>query len=447
VSGDDGAEVPTGLGRRYDPEQEGSTTFTAAVIEGPDRGARLSLEGVVLVGQSPTCALRLTDPLVSRRHASLEASGARVRIADLGSTNGTFVDGVAVNDAYLRGGEVVRLGASALQLQVGPAVASTTSVSRANRFGRLLGSSLEMRRLYPLAERLAKSTIPILVEGETGTGKEVLAESIHEASLRAEGPWVVFDCTAVPDNLIESELFGHERGAFTGAVVQRKGLFERAQGGTLFIDEIGDLATSLQAKLLRAIERSEVRRLGSDQTIRADVRIIAATRRNLDHEVQEGRFRDDLFHRLVVGRIELPPLRRREGDVAVLARHFWTQLGGSARSLSSELVARWEDYSWPGNVRELRNAVARHLAVGDLRRDTRGPDSGDDARMPAASEMVAEVLAMRLPLPVARLRMVEAFEQLYIEQVLREHGNNVARAAEAAGVAKRYFQLLRSRRS
>jgi DNA-binding NtrC family response regulator len=416
-------------------------------MEGPDRGARVPLDGVVLVGQSPTCALRLTDPLVSRRHASLEPSGARVRIADLGSTNGTSVDGIAIVDAYLRGGEVVRLGGSVLQVHAGPAVAAATSVSRANRFGRLLGSSLEMRRLYPLAERLAKASIPVLVEGETGTGKEVLAESLHETSSRAEGPWVVFDCTAVPDNLIESELFGHERGAFTGAVAQRKGLFERAQGGTLFIDEIGDLAPSLQAKLLRAIERSEVRRVGGDQTIRADVRIIAATRRNLDHEVQEGRFRDDLFHRLVVGRIELPPLRRRRGDIAVLARHFWTQLGGSARSLSSDLVARWEDYSWPGNVRELRNAIARHLAVGDLRQDARGPDGGDESQLSVASEIVCEVLAMRLPLPVARLRMVEAFEQLYIEQVLREHGNNVARAADAAGVAKRYFQLLRSRRS
>jgi two-component system, NtrC family, response regulator HydG len=446
MSGDDPAgEAPTGLGRRYDPDAEAATSFTVTVVDGPDRGQRIALEAALLVGQSPTCALRLTDRLVSRRHLSLEPSGARVRVADLGSTNGTFVEGVAITDAWVRGGEVIRLGASALSLQAAATAAPAPPVGRATRFGKLLGSSLEMRRLHPLAARLAQATLPVLVEGETGTGKEVLAEALHEASPRAGGPWVVFDCTAVPPSLIESELFGHERGAFTGAVAARKGLFERAHGGTLLIDEIGDLALPLQAKLLRAIERGEVRRVGSDEAVKVDVRIVAATRRNLDHEVQEGRFRDDLFHRLVVGRIELPPLRRRRGDVAVLARHFWTELGGSARTLSSELVARWEDYSWPGNVRELRNAVARQLALGDARPGARGTGAVEEP--PAASQIVSEVLDMRLPLPMARLRLVEAFEQLYIEQVLREHDGNVARAAEAAGVAKRYFQLLRSRRS
>jgi len=446
MSGDDTSELQTGLGRRYDPTDE-PQSFTVTVTEGPDRGARVPLEGVLLVGQSPTCALRLTDHLVSRRHLSLEPAGARVRICDLGSTNGTYVDAVAVNDAWLRGGEVIRIGDSSLTLSAGVPSEGSAPIARANRFGKLLGGSLEMRRLYPLAERLAQANIPVLVEGETGTGKEVLAEALHEGSPRAEGPWVVFDCTAVPESLIESELFGHERGAFTGAVAPRRGLFERAHGGTLFIDEIGDLATPLQAKLLRAIERCEVRRVGSDDPIVVDVRIIAATRRNLDHEVQEGRFRDDLFHRLVVGRIELPPLRKRQGDIAVLARHFWTELGGSPRALGSDLVARWEDYSWPGNVRELRNTVARQLAVGDLQRSARRAEAADEAPPGVPSEVVSQVLGMRLPLPLARMRIVEAFEQLYIEQVLREHGGNVAKAAAASGIAKRYFQLLRSRRS
>src|SRR5262245_60431404 len=188
-----------------------------------------------------------------------------------------------------------------------------------------------------------------------------MAEALHEQGPRASQPFVVFDCTAVPPNLVESELFGHERGAFTGAVTQRKGVFEQAHGGTLLIDEIGDLDLPLQPKLLRAIERGEIRRVGADRWIRVDVRVLAATRRDLAREVQAGRFRDDLFHRLAVGRIELPPLRHRRGDVPLLARQVWRELGGDARLLPAEILLKWEDYEWPGNVRELRNAVARQL--------------------------------------------------------------------------------------
>jgi DNA-binding NtrC family response regulator len=448
-------DVSTVLGARYEPERELDAGFSVVVIEGPDRGARLTVDASqpapALVGQSPTCSLRLTDRQVSRRHLALDVDGRRVRLTDLQSANGTFVDGVSVLDAYLRGGEVVRIGATALRVdrlvEPPPLVPSNE-----DRFGRLLGASLEMRRIYPLARRLAQSNLPVILEGETGTGKEVLAEAIHEASPRANGPYVVFDCTVVSSNLIESELFGHERGAFTGAVSMRKGVFEQAHGGTLLIDEIGDLELGLQAKLLRAIERSEIRRIGGDRRIVVDVRILAATRRDLDHEVQEGRFRDDLFHRLAVARIALPPLRRRRGDVGMLAQHFWRELG-ARRPLPKELFQRWEDYSWPGNVRDLRNAVARQLTVGDLPRDDAPqvddlvPSSGSP-RAPADSggQVIAEVLAQRLPLPMARAKVVEAFEQLYIEQVLADHGGNVVRAAAASGIARRYFQILRVRR-
>ncbi|MGH7270919.1 MAG: sigma 54-interacting transcriptional regulator, partial [Polyangiaceae bacterium] len=198
-----------------------------------------------------------------------------------------------------------------------------------NGFGRMLGRSAEMRRLYPLCARLAQSEVSVVIEGETGTGKEVLAEALHEASLRAAGPFVVFDCAAVAPSLLESALFGHERGAFTGALAQRIGIFEQAHGGTLFIDEIGELDALLQPKLLRAIERGEVQRVGSSRWEKVDVRILAATRRNLDREVHAGRFRDDLFFRLAVVRIELPPLRERHGDVAVLSAHFWGQIAES----------------------------------------------------------------------------------------------------------------------
>ena len=448
-------DVSTTHGQRYVVDEEVEAAFAVAVIDGPDRGARLVVDGAqpgpILIGQSATCALQLTDREVSRRHAAMNIDGARIRLTDLQSTNGTFIDGVAIVDAYLRGGETVRLGSTVLRIDrmANPA---PLLPSREHGFGRLLGASLEMRRLYPLAQRLAQATVPMILEGETGTGKEVLAEAIHEASPRAAGPYVVFDCTAVSSNLIESELFGHERGAFTGAVAARKGVFEQAHGGTLLIDELGELELGLQSKLLRAIERSEIRRIGGDRVIRVDVRVIAATRRDLDREVQEGRFRDDLFHRLAVGRIELPPLRRRRGDVAVLAKHFWQQLG-ARRPLAHAQLLRWEAYAWPGNVRELRNAVVHLLTVGDLPRDEpvsarpipalTGPSTD-----PTASEasVFAAVLAQHLPLPLARARVVEAFEQLYLEQVLAEHGGNVLRAAAASGIARRYFQILRTRR-
>ena len=248
-----------------------------------------------------------------------------------------------------------------------------------------------MRRLYPLCERLAQSDVPVVIEGETGTGKEVLAEALHESGARASGPFVVFDCTAVASSLLESALFGHEKGAFTGALAQRLGVFEQAHGGTLFIDEIGELDAVLQPKLLRAIERGEVQRVGSNRWERVEVRIIAATRRDLDREVRAGRFRDDLFFRLAVGRIDLPPLRRRRGDVAVLTRHFWRQIAGPERLVPPGLLERLEDHAWPGNVRELQNAIARHVAVGDL------PDAETLRPSGASSDPIERVLSMDLP--------------------------------------------------
>jgi DNA-binding NtrC family response regulator len=394
----------------------------------------------LLVGQSPACDLRLTDREVSRRHAELYVAGAHLHVRDLGSTNGTYVDEIKVIEAALRGGEHIRLGSTAIKVEriVSHAIVQAPA---ADRFGRFVGSSPEMQRLYPLVERLARAPIPVVIEGETGTGKEVLAEAMHEASSRSGGPFVVYDCTAVPANLVEGELFGHERGAFTGAVQTRRGLFEQAHGGTLLIDEIGDLDASLQPKLLRAIERSQVRRIGGDRWIDVDVRIIAATRRNLDREVQLGRFRDDLFHRLAVGRIELPPLRRRQGDIALLAQHFWRTLGGHG-GVPPEVMARWADDPWPGNTRELRNAVARLLALGEL---APAKDAPEETQSREQRDFLGAVLAEKLPLPMARLRVVAELERRYIEQVLAEHEGNVERAAEASGIGRRYFQMIRKR--
>jgi DNA-binding NtrC family response regulator len=450
------ADLSTILQTPYVPTPAPDATWRLRVTAGADGASapHVTLDGTtrVHVGQSPTCELQIRDPALSRRHASFEPVGARLRVTDLGSTNGTFVNGVAVMSAFLRGGETVQVGSTLLAVERGPAPQGVRLPERTH-FGRVVGWSREMRRLYAVCERLAATNVPVIIEGETGTGKEALAEALHESSPRAAAPFVVFDCTAVAPSLVESELFGHERGAFTGATATRRGVFEQAQGGTLLIDEIGDLEASLQPKLLRVLERGEVRRVGGDRSIALDVRVLAATRRDLDHEVQAGRFRDDLFHRLAVARVELPALRERKGDVALLARHFAAQQqkqnGADPRLVTDEVLARWEDSPWPGNVRELRNAVARLLALGDLA-GASGPERKRETMAPAApasgkGDYLATVLAQKLPLPEARKRVADELERRYLEEVLAQNGNDVAAAAAASGIGRRYFNMLRSK--
>jgi transcriptional regulator with GAF, ATPase, and Fis domain len=423
-----------------------------SVVEGPDCGQEFDLDSNapsrILVGTSPACTLRLTDPTVSRRHAALDPVGRRYRLTDLGSTNGTFVDGVAVVEAFLQGGEVVRFGSSALRAETGAEVESTDDapLPSSMRFGQMLGASIAMRRLYPLCERVAASQVPVIIEGETGTGKEVLAESLHQVGGR-KGPFVVFDCTAITSNLMEATLFGHEKGAFTGAIASHVGLFEEADGGTLLIDEIGDLDLPLQAKLLRVIDRGELRRVGGRHSIRTDVRVLAATRRDLDKAVAAGRFRDDLFHRLAVARIELPPLRHRSGDVPLLARHFAKEMAGAADVLTPEVMARFSEHRWPGNVRELRNAVARIVALGETASDSRWPARPVE---PAATAggldgWLDGIMTTTSAFPLARRKVLDEFERHYVQRILAAHGGNVAQAARASGLALRYFRLVKAR--
>jgi transcriptional regulator with GAF, ATPase, and Fis domain len=470
VSDDDTNEddIATAMKRQAASMRPPGGAFQLVVIDGPDQGATFVLDGShpprVLVGKSCACHLQLSDAHVSRRHVAIDIADP-LRITDQRSTNGTYVNGVGVIEAELRGGETISLGETSIRVEVAPSVSSEPH-SSAVKFGRVLGASPEMRRLYPLMARLAKSDVPIVIEGETGTGKEQLSEAMHELSNRSQGPFVVFDCTTVSANLLESELFGHERGAFTGAVGQRKGVFEQADGGTLLIDEIGDLDVTLQSKLLRAIERAEVRRVGGQGWLHVDVRVIAATRRDLDREVQEGRFRDDLFFRLAVGRIEIPPLRRRTGDIRFLAEHFFRSLEVDPIAVPYEVWRKLEAYDWPGNVRELYNAVARHVALGELslggstgmRNEPSGPSlerrDRSSGRVPAgdhddsgvrSSDSIEDVLARDLPFPRARDLVLGEFERRYVERVLAAHNGNVARAAAASGIARRYFQLIKGR--
>jgi DNA-binding NtrC family response regulator len=418
-------------------------SYRCAVLAGPDAGLVVNLDASApfrtLIGTGPASAVRLTDRLVSRRHASLELDRGALRLRDLDSTNGTRFQGVAIVEAILRGGESIQIGETTLRVE---ALSAQSAPVGTPFFGRVFGTSPEMRRVYAIAKRLAATDIPTIIEGETGTGKELLAEAIHEASERRDKPFVVIDCTTLAPTLIESELFGHERGAFTGAVATRKGVFEQAEGGTLFIDEIGDLDVTLQAKLLRAIERSEIRRVGGSAWIHVDVRVITATRRDLDRYIQEGRFRDDLFYRLAVGRIELPPLRQRTGDVAFLSDLFWTDLGGRP-PMPPELVERLNALTWPGNVRELQNAVAQYLALGEI--TTRTPDVAPTSRVPASRDFLDDVLERKLPLVVGRQHVVAEFERRYVERVLSDHHGHVGRASAASGIGRRYFQRIRNR--
>jgi two-component system, NtrC family, response regulator HydG len=409
-------------------------------LELPSGGARqiidASLPTRALIGTSSTSFVQLDDRSVSRRHVALEVEGRLLKVTDLGSTNGTRVNGVRVREAWLAGGEMLALGDCVLRVHyVGES--GTDDSLDTDHLGQIIGMSPRMQKLYPLLERLARSDVPIVVEGETGTGKELVAEAIHQHGPRAAKPFVVFDCTTVAPTLMESALFGHERGAFTGAVATQEGVFEEAHGGTLFIDEIGELDLTLQPKLLRAVQRAEVRRVGGNRWLSVDVRIIAATRRDLDAEVASGRFREDLFYRLAVGRVELPPLRDRTGDIGLLARHFWDAMGGGGE-IPYDLFEDWERYAWPGNVRELENAVARRLALGDL-----APAIA--AQADSAGETADLSRWLDLPLPVAREELVRELERRYLERMLELHDGKSADAANASGVGRRYFNMLRAR--
>ncbi len=420
----------------------GSRRFRLTVLTGRQAGVAKTLDGAsepLIIGSSPACSLHLLDSTVSRRHAVIEVRGDALDVTDAGSSNGTVLNGVRVFHAQVDRRATLELGATSLSIEVEEA--AVPELPLATGFGKFFGVSVEVRRLYPLFERLAKATIPTLIEGETGTGKEVLAEALHEQGLRKSGPFVVMDCTTIPAGLAESELFGSQRGAFTGAS-DREGLAEQAEGGTLFIDEIGDLELPVQARLLRLVDRQEVRPVGSTRTRRIDCRIIAATRRTLEVEVEAGRFRDDLFHRLAVGRVTLPPLRARRGDVPVLARRLLEQLGVPVREVPREVLEMWEASTWPGNVRELKHAIERYAALGEAKPPTLRPRR---AELEDMSDPVSQVIAMRLSLPDARRALMDEFERRYVAAALERTEGNVSEAARTSGVARRHFQTLKAR--
>jgi transcriptional regulator with GAF, ATPase, and Fis domain len=336
--------------------------YELSVASGPDAGLHGPLEGRTVVGTQEGLKFRLTDTAVSRQHLELEPRADGVRVRDLDSRNGTFLLGHRVEQMVLDSDAVLSVGRSTLRVRAMDERIDPAKPAAA--LADVAGESTAMRALLGLLQRVARTRSPVLLLGETGTGKGLLARALHRASGRASKPFVVFDCSAASPTLVESELFGHARGAFTGAATERKGVFLEAHGGTAFLDEIGELPPGLQPKLLRVLEEGEVKPLGEDRPRRVDCRIIAATHRDLDADVRAGRFRQDLYYRLAVIVARVPPLRERLEDIPVLVRQLLSQLGRDPDGVPAEVLERWKAERWPGNVRELRNAIERELVGG-----------------------------------------------------------------------------------
>jgi len=403
---------------------------------GPDGAERTHVAtGQAVLGTAPDVDVRIEDPAVSRLHAALEPREDGVWIRDLASRNGTWVEGIRVECARLEDGCRLRLGGTSILVRY-ETTAQPLELWPFDRFGGLLGRSVPMRELFARIAKVAPTDASVLIQGETGTGKELVARAIHEASPRAAGPFVVVDLAALPETLAESELFGHVKGAFTGAESSRAGAPEQAAGGTVFLDEIGELPLALQPKLLRLLETRTVRRLGDSTERPLDVRFVAATHRDLRAAVNAGAFREDLYFRLAVLTLAVPPLRERREDLALLAESFLPK--GASGALSPELTRALAERPWLGNVRELRNFMERAAVFGADEALRAAPTSAAPA--PLASGLPAPPLDV--PFKELRDRWLDHLERSYLEGLLLEHGGNVSAVAQAAGLDRTYVHRL-----
>ncbi len=426
------------------------------VVSGPEQGREIDV-GVepFSIGSSEDSDFKITDPAVSRRHCIISIDSGGYVITDTNSTNGTFVRGVRVMRAYLLHGDEIRIGSTRMIFNP-PHGSAEIPLSESSSFGNLLGASLAMRRIFYLAETYAPTDASLMLCGETGTGKEILAEEIHRHSRRASKPFVVIDCSSIAHDVVESELFGHVKGAFTGAVADRAGSFAMADGGTVFLDEIGELPVDLQPKLLRIIEKREIKPVGGNSFRRVNVRVICATNKNLREEVAAGRFREDLFYRLSVVNIELPPLRNRKEDIPLLASFFAKTLhGDGALSQISDFdgsMAELQRYDWPGNVRELRNLIDRafysirrpvdltlcmRLGSGAYQGFVRHGLQDDGTESEAALKP-----DVSKPFKEEKNKLICDFEKKYIVALLKRNGGNVSKSAREADIERAYLQRL-----
>ncbi len=422
------------------------------VTEGPDRGAKITLnKNLIKIGKRETNDLALKDKAVSRNHLEVEYMSDSFLLRDLGSTNGSFLNGSKVKEAYLSPGDLIKIGNTNLEFV---AFDEKVSIEPSDKeeFGQMVGKSRKMRQIFSILEKISPTHATVIIEGETGTGKDLVARAIHEHSQRKEQPFMVFDCSAVAPNLIESELFGHEKGSFTGAVRARAGAFEVAKGGTVFLDEIGELTSELQPKLLRALEQREIRRVGSSIPVKIDVRVLCATNKNLRHEVNEGRFREDLYYRLSVVKVALPPLRDRAEDIPPIVERLlmigkFNKLPNGAFKVSKvedDALKMLMRYGWPGNVRELSNVIERAVSFVEGDTITKAHLDFIFAEMGHGGEERTERMDIDTDLPFkdAKQQIVEKFEKEYLLELIRSHNGNLSKAAREAKIDRKHLRNL-----
>jgi two-component system, NtrC family, response regulator GlrR len=444
----EGIAVTAGLARP--PQFSGDLTRVCIeVVAGPSVGRRFEAAAErIVIGTHESATVQIQDSTVSRFHCEIVRVGGEFLVRDLGSRNGTYINDIAIREAFYPPAATLVLGETRLMLRSLREQSAEAPGTR-ERFGLLSGRSTAMRRVISRLERVAATNATVLLLGETGTGKELAAESIHRESPRADHPFIVVDCGAIPSELLESELFGHERGAFTGAVRSREGAFTAAAGGTIFLDEIGELPRALQPKLLRALSRRAVKPVGREAYVDVDVRVVAATNRDLRQEVNVDRFRSDLYYRLAVVEVWLPPLRERLDDIPMLVEAMLRESRAmpfeTSRLLSAASLDQLRDNTWPGNIRELRNAIDRALALGPW-------ESQGGALASTSPELTSEAarepeisIDLSRPFKDARDDWTAAFERAYLAALLREHGGNIRAAARAAGIDRVHLYRLLAR--
>ncbi|MBI5497430.1 MAG: sigma 54-dependent Fis family transcriptional regulator [Deltaproteobacteria bacterium] len=466
-------EIKTALSADAEPGFPIERRSQLTVLSGARAGTVVEVtKDKLRVGKGEDNDVVLPDATVSRDHFEIINQGDGYLVRDLGSTNGLWLDQYRIREAFLRPGSIVKAGD--VQLRFEPLFKPMAVPAwPEEHFGSLVGRSQRMRELFSMLNRLSGTDATVVILGETGSGKGAVARAIHDASPRRKAPFVVVDCGAIADNLIESELFGHERGAFTGATSTRRGALEQAAGGTLFIDELLELRLDLQPKLLRALEEREFRRVGGSQTIKLEARIMAASQRDLWQQVQLGKFREDLYFRLAVFTLPIPPLRERAEDIPLLCQNFARAMpGGDAltKKLTPQFVWRLQQHGWPGNVRELRNVVERALYLADaddvaalfapertafpgarpapvnVGAPPPAPPAATPrtAGLPTTSPGSAIVVTAELDTPFkdAKEKLLEQFEAAYLRRLMERTGGQVSAAAREAGIDRKHLYTL-----
>jgi transcriptional regulator with GAF, ATPase, and Fis domain len=445
------------------------------IISGADSGKEIELtKQKITGGRSIINEIVLSDKAVSGSHFEIVSQDDGYRLVDTGSTNGTFVGDLRIKEVFLRPGTTFRVGHTDIRFQPLQDMVEI-ALSQRDRFDSVIGASIRMREIFATLEKVAPSDLTVMLTGETGTGKELVARGIHNMSPRRSKPFVVLDCGAIPRELIESTIFGHEKGSFTGAIGQHKGCFEQSQTGTIFLDEIGELDIGLQPKLLRVLENRELKRVGGDKTIKIDVRVLAATNRDLRQMVNQGTFREDLYFRLSVILIENPPLRERREDIPSLVHHFMAEVAkrrGVSLQIAVDAMSGLMSYNWPGNVRELKNVVERAASLTDGPTVTRAdlvfggaPVGASVARAMSLREVSApraggggsiggpagggsfdaSLLGPDVAFKDAKQRVLDDFERVYLTELLSRNKGNITRSAHEAGLTRYHLRELLKR--